>query len=55
MKKVTMLDSTFDSNKKKLPRGAEFKVTKEGKKPDEISSSDAELLVKKGKAEEVKN
>ena len=47
MKKIIMLDSTFDSNKKKLPRGEYFKV------PEEVSAEDAKILVGNKMAKEV--
>lgn len=53
MKKIKMLDSTFDSNKKKLPRDEEFKVSDDEKVENAVSTADATILIEKGMAKEV--
>jgi len=56
MERIKMLDSTFDSKKKKLPRGAEFDVVEKLTDEDEgkVSLKDAKVLVKNKVAKEVK-
>ena len=53
MERIIMKHSTFDSNKKKLPAGAEFKVSDDEKAEDAVSTADAKILVDNGVAEEV--